>query len=181
MLRRTGRKATPHGARVLPLKSYSGIELAGYPVDLTVRKPPGKRRPRAPCDVRVRSGALKEQIYEWKVADRRKPTGAAALHRTPDAGEGLGYTPEYFKEMANEVRVEKRNTKGERRVVWEPRTPSSALRVEAWDARVYALAALFVQSYPHPLDKHLLRLHRERETRLAAAGADNVVSMERDD
>ena len=95
-------------------------------------------------------------------------------HLWPHDGERLGYTPQYFKELANEVRRPHRPLRGGPvQLVWEPRSPSSAVRVEAWDARVYALAALYVQAFPGRLEDYLLRLHRDRAKRLGG----NVVAV----
>ena len=169
----TERRAEPFTARVLPLMSFGArTRTERYPVNLVLGAKKTPRRPiSVPCVVWVSSEMVKDMVYEWKLADRRR-AGAESAHRWPHDGDARGYDPAYFREFANEVRRTRVSPRGERDVVWEKRSPSVA--VEAWDCRVYALAGAFVEAYPRPLDRHLLALHAAREARLRGTVAEVV-------
>ena len=149
------RKPEPYGARCLPMMSFARERVGTvYPIDLALgmrRKSAGKGKVlklKLPCVVWVHSGALKDQGYTWKMADRRRPAGVAPLHVWPHDGEALGYDGKYFRQLANEIRVTQR-VRGETKTVWEERSP--AVSNEALDCRVYALAAAYTLAHPKPL------------------------------
>ena len=137
----------PFTARILPCFGKS-IERGSHPLDLTDgnRNSPGKRM-RYPARVKLNTTMLKGVIYDIQMRDQQQPEGAPKQMIWPTNLEATGYTEAYFREMSNEIRKTRYTTKGEWTVAWEVREERAKMN-EAWDCRVYALAAAMMHANP---------------------------------
>lgn len=161
--------AAPYGARVLPSMSKSR-ELGGFPVTLTAADARAKRRrDPLPWVVILESNEIKSWVYEgWKL-DRRQPDGVPPAHEWPENPGAMGYYAAYFDEIAAEYPVPRRMPRGVTEIRWETKRGQAGVN-EAWDCRIYAAAAAFVEAYPRPVRDHLADLYeRTRKLRVKAA------------
>ena len=151
-------------AQVGPVRGHNR-EIEGYPVNLEIGTRPKKGRAVVvPATVYAMTGQLKEAMYDWMEADRRLPPGVERAHRYPEGGETAGYTRAYFKEIAGERKDPYRTPQGRPATRWVQR--HGWTRHDAWDCRVYALAALYVQAYPGVLADYLGLRRRRLASRL---------------
>ena len=154
-MRTTGAvRALPYGARMLPLRSKSR-ETGDHPVDLRV--PADFKKKVWPLTVSVESNALKDAVYESALRDMRVPEGAERANQWPVDRVAKGYTDAWFKEFANEVKTIKRSPRGQITTQWEIKH-GIAKANEAWDCRVYAMAAAMVEVWPQPIRDGMIRL-----------------------
>ena len=155
----------PYGARVLPLKSRSR-EIGGHPVDLSpgLRNPSSKIRQQLPALVGVESNQIKDTIYETTLRDGRLPEGATRATYWPADRDAKGYTDHWFSEFTNEVKTFHRSPRGVVSSRWEVKK-GIAKANEAWDCRVYSMAAALVEVWPQPLLLGMLRLAQREATR----------------
>ena len=96
---------------------------------------------------------LKEVIHDWQLADRFLPRGAERAHQYPEPPAMYGYDAEYFKEFAGERKDPKRTATGRPVTRWVQR--HGWTRHDAWDCRIYALAALYTLAYPAQIATYL--------------------------
>ena len=155
------------GAQVSPIRGHH-VERDHYPVNLDI----GTRRKKGqtiqvPAIVFAQTQQLKDQIYSWMEADRRLPRGVERAHQYPANPVAHGYSKEYFQEMGGEVKKHGRTPQGRPSFKWERR--DGRQRVDAWDCRVYALAALYVQAHGFPAG--LAEYFARRRRRLAGGAA----------
>ena len=150
--------ATPFGAWILPLMSKS-IETGGAAVNLQIGLNAAKQRMKGilPAVVWIESNAIKTWLWETLLRDRRLLEGAQFSNIWPADGQNLGYTDSYFKEMANEVRIVTRTPSGKIKTHWEVKT-GTAKKNDAWDCRIYAIAAARTHVDPASLGAGLLKL-----------------------
>ena len=154
------RVAEPYAAQVLPVIGHHE-ERGVYPVNLAIGVRPKKRQALVvPCVVFAETQHLKNQIFDWLVADQNLPKGVEWAHRYPDGGAVHGYGEQYMREMSAEIKKPGRTPQGRPVTRWEKR--HGWVEGEAWDCRVYALAALYVRAYPDPLPLYLKRRAAKR-------------------
>ena len=166
-IRTTGAvSALPFGARMLPMKSKSR-ETGDHPVDLRV--PANYRKQIWPLTVSVESNQLKDAMYESQLRDGQKPEGVERANHTPVDRVARGYTDSWFNEMANETKAQKRSPRGVITTYWEIKR-GIAKKNEAWDCRVYAMAAAMVEIWPQPLRDGMIRLADREASARGIAG-----------
>ena len=83
---------------------------------------------------------IKDALYEIKMRDNSLPEGMPRQFTWPVDLEAHGYTPSYFKEMANEVRKLETTPQRRLKIVYDPRDGQQRMN-HAWDCRVYATGA----------------------------------------
>ena len=158
----------PFGARIMAVQGVWKSDHVNHPVDLSEgmrRQARGKLRI-IPHAVPVYTDLMKEIAHQAAVSDQQLPDGVERGIRWPEPQEAYGYTPSWFKEFANEYRTLKRNLrKGTLEVQWEEKH-GMMRKNEALDCRMYALAAAFVDVWPHSLQHGLIRIA------LASAGTE---------
>ena len=110
-----------------------------------------------PLTVSVESNQLKDAIYEAALRDGRALEGVERTNQWPVDRVAKGYTDAWFKEFANEVKTVKRSLRGALSTQWEIKH-GLAKKNEAWDCRVYSLAAAMVEVWPQPIRDGMIRL-----------------------
>ena len=134
----------PYGARILPcrgLRPATGNHL----IDLSEgnKQRVGGKPIQYPAIVGLYVHAIKDAIYEVQLRDNSLAEGAPRQNMWPTDREALGYTEEWFQEMANEVRIFHRTPKGVPTYNWDVKVGKQR-KNHAWDARVYAVGAAVV-------------------------------------
>ena len=157
MKRRGVRHMHPYGAPVLPVRSKSVERGQGHhPIDLETGVATMKHRRHAPpARVWVESNPLKDVIYDSVFRDSRLPEGAERVNQWPADAVARGYTDWWFREFSNEIKTAYVTPGGKAQVKWKVRV-GEAKKNEAWDCRVYALAAAMFNVWPKPLREGLV-------------------------
>ena len=152
-------------AQVGPVRGHNR-EIEGYPVNLEIGTRPKKGRAVVvPATVYAMTGQLKEQMYDWMEADRRLAGRGRAGAPNPGRRRARWlHVSAYFKEIAAERKDPYRTPQGRPATRWVQR--HGWTRHDAWDCRVYALAALYVQAYPGVLSDYLGLRRRRLASRL---------------
>ena len=130
----------PYGARILPSIGRPQPRFDGF-IDLSEGRNKSPRQVRHyPAAVGLHTTMIKDALYEIKQRDGALPEDAPRQFSWPVDLESRGYTPSYFKEMANEVRKLETTPQRRLKIVYEPRDGQQRLN-HAWDCRVYATGA----------------------------------------
>ena len=176
-LRISGDQVRAFGARILPLMSRSR-ERGKHPIDLQTGENlmrSGKIQGNIPATVLINSNQIKDFHYSGLLRDRRLPDDVQKSNLWPVDAENRGYTAGYFRQMANERRVISRTKTGRIVTHWEVKA-GQAKKNDAFDARIYGVAAAMVCVYPDSLQVGLLK----RALRDARSSQSHWTNEERD-
>jgi len=148
-LRQSGERMVAFGGRILPIRSRSR-EAGEHPVDMStgIAKCKRSRFEDVPATLLINSNAIKDMYYTSLLRDRRMAEGVEKNNLWPVDGEARGYTAGYFAEMANERRYITRTKTGMIKTHWTVKS-GKAKRNDAFDCRVYAMAAALFIVFPH--------------------------------
>ena len=130
----------PYAARILPCLGRAQPRFDGF-IDLSEGTRKSSRQViRYPAAVGLHTTMIKDALYEIKQRDDALPEDTQRQLSWPVDLEARGYTPAYFKEMANEVRKLETTPQRRFKIVYDPRDGQQRLN-HAWDCRVYATGA----------------------------------------